>query len=111
MKKIIAVVLSVLMLSAGLVSTAGAVYFELEQSFMYDDTYILGDANGDSAINALDALAIKLSLAGVAAEAPDLQASDFDADGKITAVDSYSLKLCIAGVKSTEDFEEDKQVY
>jgi len=111
MKKILAILLSLTMLIGTMAIAAQAGDFYLEQDFLHDDTYILGDVNDDGAVNAMDSLLLRTTIAGNCETAINLEAADFDANGQCSAPDSYSLKLCLAGNKSTEDFEGGKQVY
>ncbi|MBQ4066220.1 MAG: DUF4838 domain-containing protein [Clostridia bacterium] len=111
MRKLLSVLLVIVML-AGTSVTVGAAYdFSLSQSFLNDETFLLGDVNGDGSVNAVDSYSIRTTLAGIATDAIDLDAADFDADGKCAAPDSYSLKLCLSGARSTADFENGKQIY
>ena len=46
--------------------TASAAYdFKLNQDILNDETYTLGDINGDGAVNAMDSLALKMTIAGI----------------------------------------------
>ena len=111
MRKLLSVLLVIVML-AGTSVTVGAAYdFSLSQSFLNDETFLLGDVNGDGSVNAVDSYSIRTTLAGIATDAIDLDSADFDADGKCAAPDSYSLKLCLSGARSTADFENGKQIY
>ena len=105
MKKIISITLVLMML----VSMAGPVSamwnFGFSQDFVNDETYILGDANGDESVDGKDALSLKAAVAGASAFEIDTEASDFDADGDISAKDSYSMKLIISGMKTSADYE------
>ncbi|MBR6676169.1 MAG: DUF4838 domain-containing protein, partial [Clostridia bacterium] len=112
MKKIVSVFLSLLMLFCALASTVSAGDFYIEQDFMYDDTYVMGDVNSDGEVNAIDSLSLKLTIAGsISGDEIEQQPADFDANGQISAIDSYYLKLCLAGQSSTSDFEKGRQVY
>ncbi|MBR6676306.1 MAG: DUF4838 domain-containing protein [Clostridia bacterium] len=106
MKRILAVLLTVMMLLSSMAAVVSAGELYLYQSFTDDETYLLGDVNGDGAVNAMDSLYLKQSNAGLTEIAPEnMDAADFNADAKCNAADSYSLKLLIAGVKSAKDFE------
>jgi len=105
MKKILAVILAVTMLLGVMATCTSAIEIYMYQEFVNDETYILGDVNGDGAVNALDSIAIRQSIAGISDVEIDMDAADFDADGKCASPDSYSLRLCIAGVKTAKDFE------
>ena len=105
MKRFLAVLIVVTMLLSSMVATASAIEIYMYQSFTNDETYILGDVNDDGAVNALDSMAVRQTIAGVAASAINIEAADFDANDACSAPDAYSLKLCIAGASSTKDFE------
>ncbi len=111
MKKLISMILAALMVASMAVSISGAYDFRLKQDFVYDETFVLGDVNGDENVNALDSYCMKTSMAGVSDIEIDRDAADFNADSKCDSIDSYNLKLCLAGVKSTDEYEEGKQVY
>ncbi len=112
MKKILAVLLTVTMLFGAMTVCSSAIMIYLEQSFTYDDTYVLGDVDGDGAVNAMDALHIKASIVGVDTGVEiNMDAADFDADEKCGAGDSFCLKMVISGAKTIDYFEEGKQVY
>ena len=108
MKKLLSIILAALMVSSMALSIGAAYDYGLRQSFVYDDTFILGDVNGDGAVNSVDSYCLKTSIAGVGEEEIDADASDFNADTRCDSVDSYNLKLCLAGVKSALDYEEGK---
>lgn len=111
MKKIIAAVLFVLMI----ISTALPVFAEydiwLEQAFIYDETFTLGDVNGDGTTNSVDSLTLKYYIAGISNDNIILDASDFDADGKLGTTDSYCLKTVIAGAQPVSAYENGKHIY
>ena len=112
MKKIISLVLLAVMLALAAVPVGAAYDFRLSQSFINDESFSLGDLNGDGAVNAQDAYYMKASLVGAELGIEiESDAADFDADAKCSASDSYSLKLCLSGAKSVSDFENGKQVY
>ena len=110
MKKFITLCLALITVLS-MATQIAAYNFKLEQDFLYDDTYTLGDVNDDGAVNAIDSLMMRQTIAGVSSIEINLSAADFDANAQCSAPDAYSLKLCIAGAKSTADFEEGKQVY
>ena len=105
MKKILAVLLAVTMLlgTMAVVASAGELY--LWQNFTYDDTFVLGDANDDGIVNAMDSYCLKVFMAGVSTSPVNTEAADFDASGATDVPDAYMLKMCLAGAKSTKDFE------
>ena len=81
------------------------------QIFVDDETYILGDANGDGEQNGKDALAIKATVAGLDGYTVITDASDFNADGTVDAKDSYLMKSCLSGSMSFDTLEGDHQLY
>ncbi|MBR6675757.1 MAG: DUF4838 domain-containing protein [Clostridia bacterium] len=111
MKRICAVLMATVFVLCSALSVYAEFEIWLEQSFLYDETFTLGDVNGDGAINAVDSMFIKTKLAGISNQELVLDAADFDADGRLSAIDSYNLKLCIAGVKATDEFENGKPIY
>ncbi len=115
MKKIISLALALMMLGSMAVSASALWDFNLTQTFVNDDTFILGDANGDGSVDGKDALSVKAAVAGMEGVSVDRSASDLDADGDTGAKDSYFLKLILSGAKTALDFEtvngEYAQVY
>lgn len=99
MKKVLSMVLLLSML-AGMFSIGAAA-----QSYVVDDTFTLGDANGDGKANALDALALASYLAGVKGAAVNRDAADMNADGRVTAYDALQFRLCLAQAKNWSDYE------
>lgn len=67
------------------------------------DGYILGDADGNGEVNALDARAVKSAIAK-GEDVPNYDSADFNADGTITSADVYYLKSVLAGAKNASDF-------
>ena len=113
MKRFLAVLLAVMMLVGTLSAVVSAENVYLYQDFIDDDTYVLGDANSDGSVNAMDSYYLKLKIVGTSAEGVETldDALDFDADGKCTATDSFHLKLCLSNAKSVADYENGRQVY
>ncbi len=85
--------------------------FDLIHGIAKDNTYELGDVNSDKAINAMDSLVLKLTIAGIQGLEYTVDAADFDADGKVSPVDSFTLKLCLAGSASVSDYEGSDHLY
>ena len=99
MKKALSVLLLLSML-AGMCSVGiGA------QEFQVDDTYTLGDVNGDGVSNAADALEVAKYLAGAEVEQFVRDAGDMNADGQVTAYDALQFRLCLAQAKDWSDYE------
>ncbi len=104
MKKIIAALLCILMLASSVVSASAL----KGNSGIYEtivSDYVLGDANNDGAINAMDSLEIKKYCVGLTAV--DLNGSDINADDKVNAKDLLMLAKCFAGVDSLENYDSD----
>ncbi|MBQ2730143.1 MAG: hypothetical protein IJF69_05160, partial [Clostridia bacterium] len=59
MKKIISLVLLAVMMALAAVPVGAAYDFRLSQSFINDESFSLGDLNGDGAVNAQDAYYMK----------------------------------------------------
>ncbi len=98
MKKSIAIVLLLSML-AGMLSIGAAA------SLVVDDTFTLGDVNGDRVSDPTDALEVARYLADVEGAEVIRDAADMDADGQVSAYDALQFKLCIAGAKQWSDYE------
>ncbi|MBQ4066594.1 MAG: DUF4838 domain-containing protein [Clostridia bacterium] len=121
MKRILSIVLCLVMLvSVFAISASAAQYnpevldednFSITQNIMRDETYVLGDVDGDGAINAIDSLCLKATVAGAGGVVCILDAADFDADGMLTPKDSYYARACLSGKFSTTDYENGKQIY
>ncbi len=120
MKKTLKVVFSFAVLLCMLVTGIGAAYtpieldednFDLVHGIVSDNTYELGDVNGDKAVNAKDSLTVRATIGGVDGFECSVEASDFDADGRLSPIDSFNLKLCLAGKASISDYESSYQLY
>ena len=109
MKKTVSAVLAMLMLAGTLTVGIGA------QTFVYDETFTVGnaDASADGKANGQDAYMIKSYVAGkpYALESICLDAADMNADGVVNATDAYYLKCLLAGKMDVSDFENGKQIY
>ena len=103
MKKILSLVLCACMLFSALAIEAfGAQYnpetldednLSLTQNFMRDETFILGDADGDGEPNGKDALSIKANIAGLEGYVMNAEACDFNGDGSVTDADAVYLLM------------------
>ncbi|MDD6095184.1 MAG: DUF4838 domain-containing protein, partial [Clostridia bacterium] len=85
--------------------------FSLSQSFKNEETFTLGDVNGDGAVNSRDSYGIKAYVAGISNEEIIADAADFSADGTVNSRDNFYLKACLSGNSSLSDFESSNQVY
>ena len=83
----------------------------ISQNVLIDETFTMGDVNGDGSVNAQDSLSVKANLSGISAYVCDDQAADFDGDGKLSPSDSYYMKACLAGLSSPADFDGKYQIY
>ena len=99
MKKFISAVLALAML-AGMFGIGAAA-----QNYVVDDTFTLGDVDGDGTVSAVDALEVAKYLAGV--EGADIirDAADMNADGQVSAYDSLQFRLCLAQARDWSDYE------
>ena len=106
MKKIISILLAVLMLGSIMTVIASA------QNFTFDDSYTLGDANSDGAVDARDAYAIKVYIVNGKADDPDfnMNGADIDADGGVLAKDVFYLKGYFSKCIDLADFESEYNV-
>ena len=111
MKKILAAFLTLLTLFGTMAAAVSAGDLSLYQDFIYDDTFKLGDINGDGSVNSIDSLLLRTVVAGVADGEIVEEAGDFDGNGSCNAPDSYNLKVCLAGLRSISSFENGRQVY
>ncbi|MDD6095655.1 MAG: DUF4838 domain-containing protein [Clostridia bacterium] len=105
MKKLLAVLVCLCMLCSSLAVLTGAA------EFVYDQSFTLGDANGDGSINAKDALAVKARVALVDGYECNTDAADIDADGSVTAKDSFYLKSQFVGRFDISSVDSANQVY
>ena len=107
MKKILSAGIALFMavLMTGSVSAELVQLYVYERTMLYDETFVLGDVNGDESVDGKDALSLKTAVSGASSVDIIDQAADFDADGDVSAKDSYSLKLVNSGVKAIADYE------
>ncbi len=120
MKKTIKIVIGLAVLFCMLVTSIGAAYtpieldednFDIVHGIVEDNTFELGDVNGDNAVNAKDSLSIRATIGGVVGFECSDEAADFDADGRLSPIDSFNLKLCLAGKANISDYESSNQLY
>ncbi len=113
MKKIISIVLCAIMVIplALSISVSAREFLNNGNEFINDDTYVLGDADGDGEQNGKDALAIKATVAGLEGYSLIEDAADFNGDGVVDAKDSYLMKTCLSGTNSFEVLEGEHQIY
>jgi len=103
MKKFIAALLCLMMIVSSVISASA-----LKSNGAYPDVFVgndfvVGDANNDGAVNAVDALEMKKSCANLAVVNAD--GADMNADGAVNAKDVLILKKCHAGVADISDYE------
>ena len=101
MKRIVAIVLSLVML-LGATFTANA--FPL----LVDETYTVGDADNNGESNAFDLIEIKRSI--VLASEINKEGADVNCDGAVNAKDMLVLKKCYAGTDSLDNYTSDATV-
>ena len=97
--------LSVLLMLSMLVGVFSVTVSARDQDWRIDDTFTLGDVNGDGYVDAVDAFDVVRYLADVEGASLDRNAADMDADGDITTADSLQFRLCLAEVKQWSDYE------
>ena len=113
MKKLFSIILcAVMLLSASVPVFARYMKDDnLAYGYEYDETYKLGDANGDGDQNGKDALAIKAVVAGLGTYSVIKDAADFNGDSTIDAKDSYLMKTCLSGSASFDTLEGEYPIY
>ena len=110
MKRIISTLLCVVMIGSMMITALAA---DLEGNSVQiniksDDGFVLGDANGDGAVDMTDSLDLKKNCAGIATV--DANSADINADGIINAKDLLLLKKCNAGLDSLASYEDENYV-
>ncbi len=114
MKKSLAIILCLIFVFSSFgacISVSAREFLNNGNEFINDDTYVLGDADGDGEQNGKDALAIKATVAGLEGYFLIEDAADFNGDGVVDAKDSYLMKTCLSGTNSFEVLEGEHQVY
>jgi len=99
MKRVLSILLLLSMLAGTFSIGAAAQYIQV------DDTFTLGDVNGDGYTDAVDAFEVVRYLADVEGASVNRNSADMDADGDVTAYDSLQFRLCLAEVKQWSDYE------
>lgn len=111
MKKILTAIIAALMIASMAVGAAAStVSIENIENLYCDDNYTFGDVNGDGAINAQDALAMKAAVVGVDGLEASVDAADFDLSGDINSADVFYMKKCLAGAADFSSFDTDRQL-
>ncbi len=110
MKRIISTLLCVVMIGSMMITALAA---DLEGNSVQiniksDDGFVLGDANGDGAVDMTDSFDLKKNCAGIATV--DANSADINADGIINAKDLLLLKKCNAGLDSLASYEDENYV-
>jgi len=111
MKKIVCTLLCLSMLLFAVCLSVSATPTYGNHWFVNDETYTLGDADGDGGQNGKDSLAIKATVAGIGGYNVIEDAADFNGDSAIDAKDSYLMKTCLSGADSFERLEGEYQIY
>ncbi len=113
MKKILAFALCAIMLASAAVPVFARHYSSSYENngYEYDETYTLGDVDGDGEQNGKDALAIKATVAGLEGYSLIEDAADFNGDGVVDAKDSYLMKTCLSGTNSFDALEGEFPLY
>ena len=99
MKRIVSLLLSALMLVCFLPLTAMA------QTFEHEETFTIGDADGDGEVNMLDLFSLKRYLSGYPNENFVTDACDFSAKGSVSMPDLLEEKKLLAGYAEASDYE------
>lgn len=99
MKRIVSLLLSALMLVCFLPLTAMA------QTFEHEETFTIGDADGDGEVNMLDLFSLKRYLSGYQNENFVTDACDFSAKGSVSMPDLLEEKKLLAGYAEASDYE------
>lgn len=99
MKRVLSILLLISMLAGTFSIGTAAQYIRV------DDTFTLGDVNGDGYIDAVDAFEVVRYLADAEGASVNRDSADLDADGMVTVSDSLQFRLCLAGAKQWSDYE------
>ena len=99
MKKMISFLLAALTLAFMLPLTAMA------QTFEHEETFTIGDADGDGEVNMLDLFSLKRYLSGYQNENFVTDACDFSAKGSVSMPDLLEEKKLLAGYAEASDYE------
>ena len=77
------------------------------QSFIFDDSFTLGDVNGDGNVDSKDAYIIKANVVGISVDGQKFitDAADLNADGDIQSKDAFYLKASFAEVLDLSSLE------
>ncbi|MDD6095203.1 MAG: DUF4838 domain-containing protein [Clostridia bacterium] len=110
MKKLVSVLLCAVMLSGALSVCASALDTTQHLPFMDDKTYSAGDVNDDGSVNALDAHALKSSVAGLGTGI-NTDAADLNADGSANSRDNLILKAVFVEAASIDNYVSDAPIY
>ena len=97
--------LSILLMLSMLVGVFSVTVSARDQDWRIDDTFTLGDVNGDGYVDAVDAFDVVRYLVDADGASLNRDAADMDADGDITTADSLQFRLCLAEVKQWSDYE------
>ncbi len=112
MKRFLSLILcTVILMSCAVTVFARHIDDDPDYGYEYDETYKLGDANGDGDQNGKDALAIKSTVAGIGTYDIIEDAADFNGDRAIDAKDSYLMKTCLSGASSFDTLEGEYSIY
>ncbi len=111
MKKLLSVCLALVML-IGSLSTLSSAALNANQHIDYDDTFTLGDLDGDGEIDMKDSNLIKSYILGREGveDAINSEAADLAADGVINSKDSYYLKAVMVESITTDELGDNHQV-
>lgn len=115
MKKALSLLLCAAMLFGIPAVTASAATdskITLNQSFINDKTFVIGDADSSGSFNAKDSYLLKKHLVDADEEGElNVDASDIDGNGEITAKDNFYFKSALCGAVPLSNYENGKQVF
>ncbi len=111
MKKLLSVGLSLFMLLGSLVTVSSAA-LNLNQHLDYDDTFTLGDLDGDGKVDLKDSSLMKSYILGRTdiEEKVITDAADLAADSVINSKDSFYLKALLVGDITSDELGDNHQV-
>ena len=103
MKKAMSLMLCLMMVVSMVIQSFALTNNTTPIALIDDDGFVLGDANGDGAIDMKDSLELRKHCAD--GSALDEMAADINADGKVNAKDLLILKRCNAELESIEEYD------
>lgn len=105
MKRILSFILCALILLSAFSANIYAI------DILYDRTYVLGDADGNKSVNALDLIKIKQNIVLGEDYPLNKDAVDINADGEVTSSDVFSVKNAIVGNVNLAEIDKEEGTY